>query len=247
MAMVLVQSRLGGSGSQGSTPAPWTLTSSAVGFSSTTTAGNLLVCACYGRTSSATTGVGNGNLTPTTSGITWTSAGIQNAWSVTPGTTGGSYNIYYSANAPSITSATTTAVAHSTAGSGFSASMSVEFALYEFSGIATTSPVNVTRAPGQSTGTPGAGTLTTTLTDLVIVAFSGNSANATAGSGYTLGVNMTVSTTGQLQYALDVPAGGQATAFTPGAQTNFAAGAVGFKIAPAPASTPRTYGFFFGD
>lgn len=242
--MLLVQSRLGGSGSQGSTAAPWTLTSSAVGFSSTTTAGNFLICACYGRISSATVGTGNGNLVPTTTGITWTSATL-NAWSTTPGTTGGSLNIYYAANAPSITSATTTTVAHSIAGSGFSAAMSVEFALYEFSGVATTSPVDATRATSQSTGTPGVGNITTSNTDLLVVGFSGNSANATAGSGFTLGVNMTVSTTGQLQYKFSVPPGTNATAFTPGSQTNFAALAVGFKSAPP--ATGTTYGFFFGD
>jgi len=231
MSMSLLQSNIGGSATGGPTAAPWTLTSSAVGFSSTTTAGSLLVCVVYGRLSSTTSSVGAGQLAAITSGITWTEATL-NSWTTTPGTTAGGLRILYRANAPSIAPGITTTATHNISGSGFTATMSVEFALYEFSGIATSSPVDVTRAVAQSTGTPTVGTMTTTKTDLVLVGFSGNSANATAGAGYILGINMGVATTGQLQYALNVPAGAQSTAFTPGSQTNFAGAAVGFKTLP---------------
>lgn len=245
MSAVLVQSKLGGNGSGGPTAAPWTLTSSAVGFNSTTTAGNLLMCIVYGRLSSSTGSVGSGILSAATSGITWVEATL-NAWTTTPGTTAGGLRILYAANAPSIVPAATTSVTHSIGGIGFTATMSVEFALYEFSGLKTVSVVDATRATSQSTGTPGVGNITTSNTDLLVVAFSGNSANATAGSGFNLGANMSVSTTGQMQYKPSVAAGANATAFTPGAQTNFAAAAAAFKESTATA-TAITYGFFFGD
>jgi hypothetical protein len=241
MSIALVQSALGGnvSGTAGTTPT--TLTTSAAGFSSNTTAGNVLVCVVFGRYTSTHSGFFSGLnfLTPVTMGITWVAA-VGPSWNDSTNTTGGGAQIFYAANAPSISSSTTTTVQIQSSGSGSQVGgpMSGEFMLYEFSGVAHSSPIDTFRSPAHSTGTPNPGTMVTSKTDLIMSIFSGDSGNISAGPGYSLGINATVPTTGQLQYELNVAPGSVATAFS-GSQTNYGASAVAFKGLPAS-------GFAFG-
>jgi hypothetical protein len=232
MSFTLRQSTIGGSVSSSGT-SPYTLTTSAAGFSSNTISGSFLVLVAYDKEHAHTAGQFSGVslINPTTSGITWTSS-IFNSWHDGPSTNGGGFQLWYAANAPSISSATTSTVQGSIGGAGAVSDLSVEFALYEFTGVKLTSPVDVTRNSGNTTGTVSAnGNITTTQSDLIIVVFSGNDPNITAGSGYILGTNMVVATTGQLQYQLGSSIGSTSTSFG-GSQTNYSASAVAFKAQP---------------
>jgi hypothetical protein len=234
--MSLVQSTDGGNGSNTGTT-PFSISSSAVGFGSSTTAGNLLVCVGYinATTPGANAGGASFQGLPATAGLTWVLAAAHSV-SASSGYLNGASNrsgsvaIWYAANAPSIAPSATTVVTAHDSGSGFTETITVEFTLYEFSGVATATPVDVVKnVPGTfgGSGTVNPGTLVTTGTDLVLVAFIGNQSNISAGASYTLGVNATSATTGQAQYQLNVASGSIATAFT-GSQTNFGATAVGF-------------------
>lgn len=233
MAISLVQSKAGGSASV-TGPATVTATTNSVGFSTPTTPGSLLVCIGYSTCSSPTVSPGAPafNL-PSTPGFTWTpiSGG---PWGQGLPSTGGRVGLWYIPNAASMSSATS--LTASIVGIGFTVTVNVEFELYEFSGVAASSPIDVTGfSSNQAGGSPQApvgGSITTSATDLVIVAFSGNSANISAGAGYTLGINATVATTGQTQYQLNVPAGAVSTAFT-GTQTNWGAIVASFSASTA--------------
>jgi len=215
MSIALVQSKAGGSGS-GAT----TATSTAVGYTSATTAGNLLILvACADGDSSVSIS------TPVTSGFTWTSATTE-PWSDTTGTSYGRTTIFYIANASAMSTLTTTTVG-ATGGTTFT---DVGFTLYEFSGVATTSAVDVTAIQNNNTATlttPTTANLSTTATDLIFVAMAAENTAGTAGAGYTLGV-ASPSLVGVAQYILNQASGSISTAFG-GTSNYWACAAVSFK------------------
>jgi hypothetical protein len=241
--IALVQSFLGGNVSATGT-SPFTVGTATASLPQATGAGNLLVIVVGGTSHAHTVGHFEGpNTAISVPGIaSWiTPAG--NLWRESTITTGGNTNIYYAANAPSVPMGTTVSVTFSMAGSGVTYDVVGEFTFYEFSGVATSSPVDASRSPGSSTGVPTAGNLVTSFTDLVISGYGGNSSNATAGATYTLGIPMSVAQFCEIQYILNQPAGTINTSFGSGSQTNFGGFATSFKPAPPPVA----HGFIFGD
>src|ERR1700727_2710740 len=132
MANALRQSNNGGSGSG---------TTSAVGYSSNTAAGSLLVCVIRASYNDSTNDVLSISA-PSTSGFTWT-AGGSGSWDAIISTSplrlkGGAVRIYYIANASIMSTSVTTTVTATVGGT----TPSVSFELYEFTGVVTSSPVD---------------------------------------------------------------------------------------------------------
>lgn len=241
----LVQSNAGGFKSTSSTT-PFTATTSAVGFGSDTTAGDFLVLIAWATTTGTST-LDNPSFTgvPTTSGFTWT-AGSGALWNGSSDHSAGLVGMYYIQNAAAMSSSTTTTITASAPGSGVSLTLKVEFALYEFSGVAHSSALDTSATLSGSSSTPATGNLTTTATDLVIVAYSADpngGANISQGSGYALGVNATTATIGQAQYRT-IASGSIATAFSGGTEPNWGAIAMAFKPL-ASVAVPRRHGTIF--
>jgi hypothetical protein len=164
-----------------------------------------------------------------------------------------SHSINYLQNAPSgLSAGTTLTVTFSTGGSGNVQDVVGEFAVYEFSGVKTNvNPslvLDAQRAPNSTgSGVPSAGTLTLSIAgDLVLAGFIGDTVNCTAGSGYSLGINMVQVTFSTMQYNLSGVSGGNATAFGSGSQANYRASAAGLFAAPAPSATPVNFGSIIG-
>lgn len=225
-AIALVQSRVGGTGTSTCTT-PCAATTSSVGFASPTTAGNLIVCIAWATETTAGT-ADAATPVPTTSGFSWTSASFGQFIDA------GSHNsgkavIYYIANAASMNVGTV--VNGNDVGSGTSVTIKAEFDLYEFSGVALTTPRESAVGPrNNQSGNPDPGNITFTNTDLVISVYSSlGGTNISPGSGYTLGFDAAFATTGQIQYQLNASPGTIATAFSGGAFSNYGAGAAAFK------------------
>lgn len=213
--IAIKQSNAGGHGA-GTTPT----TTSAAGYSANTTAGSLLVCVVY---ASATSSVPTINI-PSTSGFTWTLASSEGGSSAETRVA-----IYYITNASSMaTSVTTTVTATATTGV-----VDVEFDLYEFSGVVTASPVDTSQVAQGTAATPSTANLSTSLTDLIIVAACGAASGAgAAGAGYTLGITASHQiggNVGQLQYILNKPSGSIATAGFGTGWTGWGMVAIAFK------------------
>jgi len=256
-SVALVQSNAGGFiSSFGSTTT--TFTTSAVGFSSPTTPGSLLVCVGWisiqGTSTTPFAGVGFSNPC-LTSGFTWTAAHGGFGWEVAqtgPDRLEGLFLVSYIPNA-SVMSGTTTLTASVTNNSGSTYNIEVEFSLYEFSGLAVspfernvlaqTTPLG----SASQNSTPNPGNVTANSAgDLIFVAYTAGAtgSNGTAGAAYTLGVSATVATIGQAQYNLSASAGSQATSFGTNSLPNWGAMATVFAIAPPPSSSvPRHRGF----
>jgi hypothetical protein len=259
--MSLLQSVLG-SNISGTGTSPFTVGTCTVNLPQTTQAGSLLVIFAASTTHSHTTGqVELPNAVPSISGIpngNWRGP-AGNLWHDSGRTNGGQANILFIANAPSIPAGTAINVTFSYPGSGITYDGVCEFAFYEFSGIyqtpsPLTAPVDTSRSlnfdnpatPTTGTPTVNASTnySTTVNNDLVIVGFAGNSGNVSAGTGYTLGLNMTAAGTAQMQYAFNVPSGAQTGANFTGTETLFSAFAVAFKPLPVTLSvTPSSLAF----
>lgn len=206
MPITLVQSKLGtlGSGTTSATAGP-------SAFTSNTTAGNLLVCVAWAKATIAT-GASPTISAPVTSGLTWVSAKNDTMVDSTNGF-GSAVTIFYVANAPSVSSATTTTVAASRASA---TALAVQFTLYEFSGVATTTPLDTTVGANSSSTSPITATNITTAGagELIVVAYqSEGGSNTTAGTNYTLGPNGTGAPVAQSQYNLNSTSGAQSTAF----------------------------------
>lgn len=257
-AITLVQSNAGGSVTQAGTT-PFTATTSSVGFTSNTTAGNLLVCVTWVYNSATSGNSASGNnwaaANITTSGVTWTQVrtpfGYDDA-SPFPLNEGG-HGIFYIANAPAISSSTLTTFAiTNNSGSPHTFTAHLEFSFYEFSGIAASSPVDTVvignlTTPSSPNGTPSAGNITTTAAnDLLFVVYTGQpGSNLTAGGSYTLGVNAAVAVVGQTQYRMNVASGTYATAFT-GTVPFYGITATAFKgVAAGATSVSRHRGWVF--
>jgi hypothetical protein len=234
----LVQSVDGGNFTT-TTPSVGTATSAA-GFSSTTGSGHLLVCIAWG-----VIGAGSSNgptfSTPVTSGFTWVSAGL---FSLEAAGTG----VWYIANAAAMTPGTTTTVTMATTQTG-GLSFKGEFSLYEFSGMATSSPVDQSGGVGQSSTAPNTrNTLTTAATETWMFAYAGQvGSNLTQASGWSLGVNATTALIGQTEYFLNVPAGTYTAASTAFSATNprWAGVWVIFLQGASVVAVPRQRGWVF--
>jgi hypothetical protein len=221
MAIGLVQSKIGGSGSGVSA----SVTSSAVGYNSITTSGNLLVCVCWSTVVHSSGSGAPAISTPTTSGISWTLLGSA-FYNDAADTQGGRVSVYYCENAASLATSTKTTVGAN--GGTNIVSTDVGFDLYEFSGVKTVSSVDASAtSSNQTSGAPGVGNLTTTATDLILVAMNGI-ANHGAGTNFTLGPGSPLE--GQDQYRLNVASGSIATTFSV-SDTHW--GAVGVAFLPS--------------
>lgn len=216
------------------------MTCSTVGFTSPTSAGSLLVLAGW-TTCSGTTASNQNFSNPSTAGITWT-FGAQ-------GTNGGttfapSAFFAYAQNAPSIGTSVGTKLVVTNSGFGSATcTYAAEFSLFEFGGMALTSVLDHTSSSSGSTTVTGA--IVNSQTDMNFFVYTGSpsGSNLAAGSGFTLGINAVVSTVGQTEYELNVPAGTVTAAFV-GSNTRWAGVGASFKGgATAAAAVTTTQGF----
>ena len=243
MAVALRQSKLGGHAS-GASPQ----TTSAVGYASNTLSGSLLICVVWADGSAATAVGALSIAAPVTSGFTWTLAKQGTSWSDSSTFYKGNVAIYYIANASAMASTTTTTASCSKAGTS-PISCGVEFSLYEFTGVATSSPLETSSSSVDSTGSstdPAPGSLTTSNTDLILSCYQCESATnlaANTSAGFTLGVNAASETTGQTQYTLNEASGTIVTSW-PAGQFYWTAAAVAFKSATQPIK--RSQAFIIG-
>lgn len=232
----LLQSNSGGFG----TASANTITSSAVGFSSTTTAGSLLVMIVWSNSTHFGLPL---VVTPATSGLTWLRAGVGEAFYVdfSGSPVYADASIFYCSNAPSIASSVTSTA---TAAEGLSTSTQVEFALLEIA-VAGGGQIAATTLSGgpnpglaiaesaDKTGTPPNNSVSPTTTSAIISALRSETVTAfTAGTGFTLGPSSShVTKVGQSLYALNEPAGTIPVAFA-GTSTLYGMLTVAFAIAP---------------
>jgi len=238
---MLVQQCVGGSAS-GSVLDSGMLTTSAAGFLSATTPGNLLVLVLYIKQIGNAGGLAyNG---PNISGgysQNWAAVGVPSAFyqdSVhgLPFGTEGTVSIYYIPNAPSMSLSQLTTVEYVNE-SGVTTTTSIEFDLYEYDDIAnplvTDLGVNGKSKNSQTSSTPNITFHTATVNkDLMIVAYQSDAgSNLSAGSGYTLGENATVATLGQMQYQVNAPIGQTSASFSGAPLANWCLAAVSFKAA----------------
>lgn len=240
MAAILVQSIKGGSGTGFVAPGG-TVSTSAAGFASPTTAGNFLVCVQWTYQDGEVFGVNP----PTISGgyggsFTEPDGDSTPAWVTVVGATlteTATADVFVIANAPSMsTSQLVTAAAENDPDNGSGHSIQVEFDLYEFSGVPTSPTFDVDSYAlgpegGGSPETPTVSFAPSAATELLIAVFVGKpGSNLAAGSGYTLGINSTLSNTiGQLQYQLGAASGQTSAAFS-GTSTNWGMEILGFEL-----------------
>jgi len=243
----LVQSNEGGSAAfSGSfSGSGYSLASSSVGFTSPTTGGDFLLLVysvnfTYGTPQSVAC-----TATVSTSGFSWSSI-FGSAWSDSIGHCGRA-GIVFINNASSMNVPTTVTALLGNSGGSVTAA-NVEFQLYEFSGINSTtydafSGITYDSATPAIPAPPVS--LTTTATDLVFTVYGGliGQSNIAAGSGYTLGINSTVANPAQFQYSLNVAPGSYAASFG-GASTYWNCIAMAFKgSGGTPTPVPRHRGF----
>lgn len=149
----------------------------------------------------------------------------------------GKFGVFYIANAPAMALSALTTVACAFNNSN-SYNYQIEFALYEFTGVAAGAhaALRVANKSGQAIASlvdPGAITAPTA-NDLILVAMCADrngGANLAAGASYTLAINALVATLGQAQYQIGGVAGVNPTAFG-GNELNWGALAIAFKPAP---------------
>jgi hypothetical protein len=242
-ATALVQSNAGGSAT-GSVASLATLTSSAGGFGSTTLAGDLLVLVIWSKSIGSTSLISNpisGGYSPSS----WTSFGSSAGNDDDSPTYGADCFIYYLPNAAPMTAAQTTTITvrNNNLATG---TISIEFSVYEFSGIAASPVLDVIASDFNDSGTPATTWASTTHTNLIICVFAAQpGSNLTAGAGYTLGVNASVATIGQTQYQLNAAPGQTGAGFS-GTDNFWAFAAVSFNATSgAVTGVPRHRGQVF--
>jgi hypothetical protein len=235
----LVQSKLGGNASGAFTAGGSQSVSATSNFASNTTAGNLLVLVATNRqTRTSGSGFNPASITVTTSGVTWVNALTAGPGDV--GTVRSGSTLYYKSNAPSVSSGSTITVQYATSGLGSAnGTLEIEFAIYEFSGVSTSTSTGVPGAlidqevtSNSHVGGSPTVSMTTTNNDLIITFFKGNSSNAVQPAGYTLGQNMSVVTVGQMAWNGLVASGAQTITWS-GAQSNWGNSAIAFRFLPA--------------
>lgn len=242
MAIALAQSFLGGNNTT-TAVTPFNLTASAT-FPSAVAAGS---CIVMHATSKTNVSGSSPTLQPNVTGgpfANWNN--VSTAINISSPAATRTVWIAYLPNSPAITLGDTISAVFVMGGSGVNTTLLVEFAVYVFTGVQTTgskfSPLETSHVLTGTSSTPSTANLVTVNTDLILSAFFGDSGNLSAGSGYTLGTNMTVNTFGSLQYILNQASGSIATAFSGGTETNWAAASMALK--PAPAVAANSYGFF---
>jgi hypothetical protein len=223
------------------------LTTSAIGFGSSTTPGNLLVCSAFMSIANLTTNGLTADLTLSTGAFVWTnntSPGINYHTGVTNVGTFGYQLLCFIQDAPSMSIGSTLIGGLTSVGGSISA-LAIEFSLYEFGGIATVGAFEHAKQVINNTGTPSTPTcagLTTSATDLIIQAVAGfPGTNVAAGVGYTLGTSGSVVPIEGCQYCLTAAPGVYSPAFG-GTYSFWASSAFSFKGATAAASA-HTYSF----
>ena len=235
MAIAKRQSQLVAHGT-GTSP----VTASGDGYASNTLSGSLLVLVAW-ATGSSSTAAAPAIGTPTTAGFTWVLA-QSNTFADGGGPNGGRCSIYYIANAGAMSSSTSTSVTATKAGS--SPSVAVEFACYEFSGVATSTPLDQNAGQSSQTGTPvDAGSLGTLGTALIFAACIAEDPIAT-GSGFTTGISSSTVSGGRSQYILNQTSGTIDTAFGANSGGYWGASSVDFLAAAVAKTT--SYAFIFG-
>jgi hypothetical protein len=218
MSVALIQSKLVAHAA-GSSSA----TASGNGYVTNTTAGSLLVLVAWSIGASYTSVAPSINL-PTTVGFTWVLA-KSNLFSDGAGPNGGRCSIYYVANAGAMASSLSTSVTALKAGT--TPSVTVEFACYEFSGVAV-SPLDQTAGATTQTSSPvDAGSLVTTGTALIFAA-SISEDSISDGAGFTAGISAGTVGFGRSQYILNQAAGTIDTAFGANGSDFWGASAVDF-------------------
>jgi hypothetical protein len=247
VSIAFVQANLGGTATQ--IVSSGSLFAATGNFGTTTQSGSLLVLVGNCTESAALSSNMSGGSTlhlPTTSGITWVNAGVGLGFATGAGTFKFNSALWYVANAPSVSSATTVnfSATGSANGTG-SVTEKLEFYLLEFSGVSAT--IDTKHNNSGNAGVIDPGTLTTTASDLILAFFASDGNNLTAGSGYSLGATFSVATTCQLQYQVNSSIGSVPTAFTgSGTQTIWGSGAIAFKASAPSSSGNNSYGFYFG-
>lgn len=201
-----VQSNIGGNATA-TLATGGTITSSAVGFSNNTLAGSLLVIDAKIRQDALGGTVHNAFSSAyscTTSGFSWTNNALSSVNQFNDNATAkkaGEQFFCFIVGASVMSSATTTTVSF-VVPSNNNVTVSIEFSMYEFSGVGSFSGnfgglTNNTGTPSQPSGPT---ILTSTqLMILPLVGYPGS--NLTASAGWTLGPNDTVATIGQTVYA----------------------------------------------
>lgn len=223
------------------------------GFNSTTTAGNLLVCAVTAIQDGASSSDGPPTInTPVTSGVTWTLGKVVSA---TYAKEGAHYYtetvaIYYAVNAASIVPSTHTTC--SVTGNGVGG-VSGGLQLAEYSGFGTTVDLVTASGTNPSQSPPAsAGTLVTGGAGVINVLITNPNYNTqyVAGSGYTKipgGVGPGASSWGVQQYEVMASGGSYATTWGPAVGQNgpWACAAVAFVIPDQPvlSVTPTSLSF----
>lgn len=245
--MALVQSALGGNASGGSGSVPG-YSETTTSYSLTTSNGNLVIVPVWSSWSTAQVMSYSPGVSITIpAGVTWSHAA--SSWLVGNPGNGGRLDVFYMFGAPAINTNVTATISFGGSGGHTISSVNIEFSVYEFSGIKTTTALDTSASNNDNSGsgtTVDAGTLTTTATDLLIACFQSiPGSNISAGTSYTLGPSALVATIGQCQYRLNVNAGSVATAFG-GTETYWGALAFAFKPpALPPSSVPRHQGSVF--
>jgi IPT/TIG domain len=237
MPITLIQEHLG-NWFGGNLAAPGGTVNSGTGynFTSNTTAGSLLVAivfvlnggtGCKQPTASA----------PSTPGLSWTQVASVNSSgfnTLTPYYE--TLAMYYCANAPSISTGTQTTFSGTVSGTTQLTGFNGEIYLFEFGGIAATSPLDAFATnSGSMAVIPFTANLTTSQTDLIFATFLSYTGpgHINPGTGYT------IYTPAMAQYILNQPAGSIATAFGSGTTASQAAQqwgciAAAFKSATVP-------------
>jgi hypothetical protein len=223
-ANTLVQSNSGGYGS-GTVSA----TASPSGFNDTTQEGSLLLLVVW--LTAVKTGADNAytiNL-PTTTGFTWVlgKAAYSDVYDGTH-TTIHAVAIFYIKNAASMADTLSTVVSGA---SSSALATTVECSLFEIV-IGGGGIIDTSCATDNGSGTPTAGTLDTTATDVVFVAVATAGTSTSAGPGYTQGIGAEVYSLGTTQYVLNDPAGSIPTLFTSGSSETYGAAAIAFSVNP---------------
>ncbi len=242
--VVLVQSVTGGSASA-SVLSGGTLTTSNGNFTTPTVAGDLIVCVSYFQNIG---GGGGDQAIPVIAGgygSTFSASYAEGVYE--DGFDKGSTQINYIGNAPSMTSSNTITVQATNDGI-HTGTVSEEFDLYEFSGIAfpLVQQFKQINCCGSSSGSNPSVSFggSTSDTDLIIVGLTALAgSNISAGGSYTLGINGSVAVVGQIQYLLNAAPGQSSAAFV-GTEPFWATTVITFKAGPtASSAVPRHRGF----
>jgi hypothetical protein len=244
--IALVQQTSNASGSATSPSLGFTATTSAVAFPSATSAGNLVVGITWGRgtsTSGTISSLNSISINSIGQSITFTFGQASGSWTDAGGTANGEATIFFCANCPAIANTTTFTFTGNMSGSGncggtCGLGLTVEFALYEFSGITTTSPKDQSASSSGTSSVPmNSSNFIANQADLGVAAYSGQpGSNVSVGACCILGTNASAATVGQIQYVTTLSTGTTSASFSGGTVPLWVGTEITFKMAAAPAA-----------